>query len=90
MGAWRLVTVYSTALGEFAVPLWVSGASGAFAEIKIFNTEDPGEHGVVLSAWSLYLSTYLANIFSGSMAMKIPRLRAKTSSLSLRISAVLM
>src|ERR1700722_20426200 len=36
-----------------------------------------------------YLSTYLANIFSGSMAMKMPRLRARTSLSSFRISAVL-
>ena len=35
-------------------------------------------------------STYLANIFSGSIAMKVPRLRARTSFFSLRISAVLM
>src|SRR3984957_14981961 len=37
-----------------------------------------------------YFCTYFANIFSGSMAMKVPRLRARTSFFSFRISAELM
>src|SRR5439155_18688834 len=36
-----------------------------------------------------YLSTYFANICSGSMAMKVPLLRARTSPLAFTISAVL-
>src|ERR1700735_639421 len=46
-------------------------------------------HGLSLSRAG-YLSTNLANIFSGSMAMKVPRLRARTSLFSFKISAALM
>ncbi len=49
--------------------------------------------GAAVPTWALvvsYFFTYLANIFSGSMAMNVPWLRARTSFFSLRISAALM
>src|SRR2546422_11758669 len=47
--------------------------------------QDAGRYKVVA-----YLSTYLANIRFGSIAMNSPRLRASTSPFWFRISAILM